>query len=64
MEKFDFSKTEAYLNEVISAEQLKDELARRCMTMGDFINEENCTAVGELLVACRDCYELLDTIKG
>ena len=63
MEKFDFSKTEAYLNEVISAEQLKDELARRCMTMGDFINEENCTAVGELLATCRDCYELLSTIQ-
>lgn len=63
MEKFDFSETEAYLNEVVSVEQLKDELARRCMTMGEFITEDNCLAVGELLATCKMCYELLGTIQ-
>ena len=44
MKQFDFSKTETYLNEVVSV--------------------ENCLVIGELLVTCRTCYELLDTING
>ncbi len=64
MKQFDFSKTETYLNEVVSVEQLKDSLARHCLTLGEFITEDNCLVIGELLVTCRTCYELLDTING
>lgn len=64
MKHFDFSETEAYLNEVVSVEQLKDSLTRHCLTLGEFITEDNCLAVGELLDTCRTCYELLDTING
>ena len=63
MKQFDFSKTETYLNEVVSVEELKDYLARHCLTLGEFITEDNCLAVGELLATCKMCYELLGTIQ-
>lgn len=63
MKHFDFSETEAYLNEVVSVEQLKDSLTRHCLTLGEFITEDNCLAVGELLTTCKMCYELLGTIQ-
>ena len=46
MKQFDFSKTETYLNEVVSVEELKDYLARHCLTLGEFITEDNCLVIG------------------
>ena len=61
--EFDFSKTAQFLKERITLDELKDVIAADTLRVGQFLDEDNCTVIGQMLTTVGMCYELLCTIE-